>query len=180
MEPAIQTGGVIFVYERPPDQIEEGDVITFNLEGPGTEVTTHRVVDVVERDGTRMFVTKGDANEDPDPAPVPPDAVIGVVPTPFGVLATIPVMGRLLLFARSDLGIALLVFVPAGLLVVSEVWSLYRAASGGGDGSEAEDGPTDADPDPAVEADAVSAPDPATSADGGTTAGGTDGEETEP
>lgn len=162
MEPAIQTGGVIYVYERPPENIEEGDIITFNIGGSETEVTTHRVVEVVERDGTRMFVTKGDANEDPDPVPVPPDAIVGVVPERFGVLAHVPFVGHLLLFAQSQQGIILLVFVPAGLLVVTELWSLYKAATSGGEGdaegdaSESEDDPED--PEPA-----------ATTTDGGTT-----------
>jgi signal peptidase len=139
MEPAIQTGGVIYVYERSPENIEEGDVITFNAGGAQTEVTTHRVVEVVERDGTRMFVTKGDANENRDPAPVPPDAVVGVVPKQFGMLAAVPFVGHLLLFAQSQQGIILLVFVPAGLLVVTELWSLYRAATGGGEDDAAGD-----------------------------------------
>ncbi len=153
MEPALQTGGVIYVYERSPENIEEGDIITFNVEGARTDVTTHRVVDTVQRDGTRMFVTKGDANEDRDPVPVPPDAVIGVVPERFGILAHVPFVGHLLLFAQSQQGIILLVFVPAGLLVVTELWSLYREATSGG-----EEGASDAEGDD---------PDPATTTDGG-------------
>ena len=146
MEPALQTGGVIYVYERSPEKIEEGDIITFNVEGARTDVTTQRVVDTVQRDGTRMFVTKG------DPVPVPPDAVIGVVPEQFGILAHVPFVGHLLLFAQSQQGIILLVFVPAGLLVVTELWSLYREATSGGeeDESDSEDA------------------DPATTTDGGT------------
>ncbi|MEF8819731.1 MAG: signal peptidase I [Haloferacaceae archaeon] len=151
MEPALQTGGVIYVYERSPEKIEEGDIITFNVEGARTDVTTHRVVDTVQRDGTRMFVTKGDANEDRDPVPVPPDAVIGVVPEQFGILAHVPFVGHLLLFAQSQQGIILLVFVPAGLLVVTELWSLYKEATSGGEEDESDS--EDADPDPATTTD---------------------------
>ncbi|WP_152042422.1 signal peptidase I [Salinigranum salinum] len=145
MEPAIQTGDVIFVYDRDPSTIEEGDVITYNLDGQRTEVTTHRVVDIVENEeGQRVFVTKGDANEDPDPYRVPSDAVIGVMPTD-GIPARVPFLGHALLFAQSKLGIALLVFVPAGLLVITELWDLYKhATSGGDDGTEETDAePTD-------------------------------------
>jgi signal peptidase len=133
MEPSIMTGDVIFVYERDPSTIEEGDVITYNLDGQQREVTTHRVIDIVENDeGQRVFVTKGDANEDPDPYRVPPDAVIGVMPTD-GIPARVPFLGHALLFAQSKLGITLLVFIPAGLLVVTELWSLYKEATSGGE-----------------------------------------------
>jgi signal peptidase len=143
MEPAIQTGDVIFVYDRDPSTIEEGDVITYNLDGQRTEVTTHRVVDIVENEeGQRVFVTKGDANEEPDPYRVPPDAVIGVMPTD-GIPARVPFLGHALLFAQSKFGIALLVFVPAGLLVVTELWDLYKEATSGSEDSTEE---TDAEP----------------------------------
>ncbi|WP_380677679.1 signal peptidase I [Salinigranum sp. GCM10025319] len=131
MEPSIMTGDVIFVYERDPSTIEEGDVITYNLDGQQREVTTHRVIDIVENEeGQRMFVTKGDANEEPDPYRVPANAVIGVMPTD-GIPARAPFLGHALLFAQSRLGIALLVFIPAGLLVVTELWSLYKEATSG-------------------------------------------------
>jgi len=133
MEPAIETGSVIFVYDRDPSAIEEGDVITYNLDGQRTEVTTHRVVDVVSQEGQRAFVTKGDANEDPDPYRVPSDAVIGVVPMERTIPVRVPYLGQLLLFAQSKRGIVLFVFVPAGLLVVTEVWDLYKAATSGGE-----------------------------------------------
>jgi signal peptidase len=147
MTPTIQPGDVIFVYDRKPSNIDEGDVITYNLEGERTEVTTHRVVDVVRtEDGERVFVTKGDANEDPDPYRVPPEAVIGAMPVQNGIQARIPYLGHALMFAQSKRGIALLVFLPAGLLVVSEVWDLYQHATAGGD----DDG--DAPAEAAVEA----------------------------
>lgn len=138
MEPTIQTGDVVFVYERRPSAIDEGDIITYNLEGESTEVTTHRVVDVERTEaGERAFITKGDANEDPDPYQVPPDKVIGVVPTE-PVPARVPFLGQALLFAQSKVGIVLLVFVPAGLLIVGEVWSLYKEATSGGDEGDTE------------------------------------------
>lgn len=137
MSPTVQTGDVIFVYEREPSTIETGDVITYSLNDRQREVTTHRVVDIVRNDqGQRLFVTKGDANEDPDPYRVSPGDVIGVMPTWNGIPARVPFLGHALLFAQSKEGIALLVFVPAGLLVVTEIWSLYKDATSGTDADE--------------------------------------------
>lgn len=122
MSPAIDAGDVVFVYETPPEQISEGDVVTFEQAGAGdSDRVTHRVVEVVEGDGERQFRTKGDANESPDPSPVSPSQVIGVVG--FHV----PYMGYVTAFAQSGLGVVALVVVPAVLLVVLEVRDLLRS-----------------------------------------------------
>jgi len=44
MEPAIGTGSVVFVAERPAEKIGEGDVITFADSQTGP-TTTHRVIE---------------------------------------------------------------------------------------------------------------------------------------
>ncbi|MCU4801480.1 signal peptidase I [Halobacteria archaeon HArc-gm2] len=123
MSPAIEAGAVVFVGEVPADDIGEGDVITIERAGATGDSSrvTHRVVEVVERDGERRFRTKGDANEDPDPGLVAPSEVVGVVQ--FHV----PYMGYVTSFAQTRLGILALVVVPAVLLVVSEVWDLLSA-----------------------------------------------------
>jgi signal peptidase I len=56
MEPTIHSGDAI-VLSRPPDRVQEGMILTLQVEG---RIVTHRVVDV-RADGT--FVTKGDANQ---------------------------------------------------------------------------------------------------------------------
>jgi len=125
MSPAIEAGAVVFVGEVPADDIGEGDVITIERAGATGDSSrvTHRVVEVVERDGERRFRTKGDANEDPDPGLVAPSEVVGVVQ--FHV----PYMGYVTSFAQTRLGILALVVVPAVLLVVSEVWDLLTATA---------------------------------------------------
>lgn len=128
MSPAIGAGSVVFVAEVPTDQIAEGDVITFEQTG-ATDPVTHRVVEVVERDGERRFRTQGDANEDPDPDLVAPAEVVGTVQ--FHV----PLMGYVVSFAQTRVGILALVVVPGLLLVASEIWDLYTAAADGEGGS---------------------------------------------
>lgn len=135
MSPAIDAGDVVFVYDTQPEQIAEGDVITFEQAGAGeSDRVTHRVVEVIERDGERQFRTKGDANEDPDPSPVPASRVIGVVG--FHV----PLIGYVTSFAQTRLGILALVVVPAVLLVVSEMWDLATAMEGDEDEASDETG----------------------------------------
>lgn len=118
MSPAIKAGAVVFVSDVPTDQIEEGDVVTY--ERGDSQPVTHRVVDVVREDGERQFVTKGDANEDADSTPVSANAVVGTVS--FHV----PLIGYVVAFAGTDLGLVTLVVIPAALLVVLEVRDLLQ------------------------------------------------------
>lgn len=119
MSPAIEAGAVVFVSDVPADRIQSGDVITYRTgSGDATTPVTHRVVDVNEQEGGHSFVTRGDANEDPDPSPVPESGVIGQVSF------HIPLIGYVVSFASSPAGIVTLVVIPAVLLVVLEVRDL--------------------------------------------------------
>lgn len=154
MEPAISTGDVIVVDGVEPGAVETGDVITFRRQGERVP-TTHRVIEVVGSDDGRAFVTKGDANEERDPQPVPAESVVG------RVAITIPLIGYVIQFADTPLGFGLLVAVPFGLLVVTELYDLVRGRddeSGGaagagprgddsrGDGARSGGLPADGDP----------------------------------
>lgn len=126
MSPAIQAGDVVIVDGANPAAIEEGDVITFEppadhqIDAP---YVTHRVVEVVERNGDTYFRTKGDANEEPDQALVPASNLVGVV------AFHIPLIGYVIQFAGSESGILVFIVVPSILLIVNEVWTLWVAAS---------------------------------------------------
>lgn len=119
MSPTIEAGDVIVTREVAPAEIETGDVITFT-DGSGTDTgyVTHRVVDVVEEDDERYFQLQGDANDEPDEGLAPADYVQGELHL------HLPYLGHLLLFARSTLGLALLVFLPGFALVVAGSWQV--------------------------------------------------------
>ena len=122
MSPTIEAGAVVFVSDVPAEQVQEGDVITFRTGNGQSTPVTHRVVDVRTAGGQRSFVTKGDANEDSDPSPVAASAVVGKVG--FHV----PLIGYVVSFASSKLGLLSLVIVPAGALVALELRDLWHAA----------------------------------------------------
>jgi signal peptidase I len=71
MAPGIPVGALVVATRASADQLGVGDVIVFERpDQPGTMVT-HRIVAVEETQAGRDFVTKGDANADPDPWRVP-------------------------------------------------------------------------------------------------------------
>lgn len=124
MSPEIKAGDVVVV-DQPTAQIEQNQVITY--ERPGSDqLVTHRVVAVVDENGQRAFRTKGDANDDVDPQPVPTENVVGVVQF------HIPHIGHVISFASSDAGLLVFVILPATGLAVNEVVSLYRDATASG------------------------------------------------
>ena len=118
MEPFIRTGSVVIV--RPEETYSIGDVITFGADTKSKIPTTHRVNSIREEGGTTYFATKGDANEDPDPEETPQHAVIGKV------LFSVPSAGFVLDFARQPLGFALLIGLPATLIVIDEAMRIGR------------------------------------------------------
>jgi len=72
MEPAIPLGAAVVTQPVAPEQVREGDVITFSVTGLVGVVVTHRVIGV-ERTGLGptdvRLRTKGDANADEHPVP---------------------------------------------------------------------------------------------------------------
>ncbi|WP_281193561.1 signal peptidase I [Halorubrum sp. F4] len=124
MEPSIGVGDVVIVDDVTPAEIEEGDVITY-LRGDADTPTTHRVVEVTERNGERAFITQGDANEDPDAAPVPASRVLGEV------AVVIPYMGYVIEFVNTPTGFLALVVIPFVLLALSEVRSVIAGDDSG-------------------------------------------------
>ncbi|WP_256545039.1 signal peptidase I [Halobellus inordinatus] len=122
MEPAMSPGDAIVVREAAPGEITERDVITFRTDSETP--TTHRVIDVIERDGSVAYVTKGDANEDPDSGTVSHEQVLGEV------LVTLPLLGYVVRFVNTPVGFAVVVVGPLVAFVISEVWTLVRSVDG--------------------------------------------------
>jgi signal peptidase len=88
MRPAYKAGTLIFVNTNiPPEKVKVGDVITYQADSK-TRIT-HRVYSLDREKHT--FITKGDANDDPDNSPITYSMYVGVAGFP------IPAMGYLLM-----------------------------------------------------------------------------------
>ena len=75
MRPTLDVGDVVIIAKVSADTIKTGDIIQFR-EGEGV-TTVHRVVEIQESEGKRVFITQGDANREPDAKPVIPENVVG-------------------------------------------------------------------------------------------------------
>lgn len=107
MEPTYHVGSVIYVKPVDPSEIKVGDPITFVMNEQLT-VATHRVVRIDTEN--REFYTKGDANDDPDAAPVSFNNLLG------RPVFTIPYLGYVSSYVQSPPGLYYAVGVGALLL----------------------------------------------------------------
>lgn len=76
MKPTMDVGDMAIIREVPASSIEVGDIIQFWRD---EEMVIHRVTDIYEGGNERLFVTKGDANPEPDVPLVSPSQVRGKV-----------------------------------------------------------------------------------------------------
>lgn len=115
MEPTIPVGSVVFIY--PQKSYSEGDVVTFKRRESSIETPiTHRIVSVAnDESGLTAYTTKGDGNDYQDASVVYQDEVSGQV------IFHLPFLGKLLDLAKTPWGFAVLIVIPALLVIVDEI-----------------------------------------------------------
>lgn len=122
MEPNISDGAVILVKEIDPDNLKVGDAISFYAIDPaiGGEINTHRIVEITQDNGTRCFITKGDANRIEDPYAVYDDKIIGKV------IFDSKIFGLFINIAASKYGFLFLIIVPLLGIVIFNIKDIIR------------------------------------------------------
>lgn len=125
MEPGIKTGSVIAVKPvTDAEGYEEGDVVTYRSADDPNTFITHRIQSVLQEGSGVAYVTKGDNNDTEDIAPVPADHVVGEY-----AHVTVPYLGYVLNFAKSKVGIVLMMIVPGVYLLIAQLVSVWKILS---------------------------------------------------
>ena len=120
-------GDTIIVQMCQPQQVKEGDIVTFcpNPNDPeSTAYLTHRVVKVLDELGGKQgiyFVTKGDHNKSEDP-PIAGNAIIGKK------VASVPKMGAVLELIRANLVVSVIVIVGLFGTILMLQWYFTKPA----------------------------------------------------
>jgi signal peptidase len=123
MEPAIHTGSVVIV--APAEDYKIGEVITFGEISKTKTPTTHRINDIKVVNDKPVYITKGDANNAPDNKEVAASEVKGKV------LFSIPYLGFALNFVKQPIGFALVIIVPAILIIWEEAKKIFHEITRG-------------------------------------------------
>lgn len=113
MLPDYPIGSLVYVQHEDAENIEVGDVITFDMAADSDVVATHRVVAINEED--ENFITKGDNNETIDSNPVSFQRLIGKV------VLCIPMLGYIADFLQSGSGIVACI---GAIVIVFVLWFL--------------------------------------------------------
>ena len=112
MQPVIAGGDLIICHTAEAEDILVNDVIAFfDPAGNGTSIVTHRVLEVIEKDGEISFRTKGDNNNAEDKLLVPADKLVAVYKN------RIPGAGNIAMFMQSPTGLIVCVVMPIVMLV---------------------------------------------------------------
>lgn len=130
MQPTIQDGTCIIIRKISPDEIKEGDIITFVADAPDIEgyLNTHRVSRIIQdaESGETLYITKGDAYEEEDDYPVEASQIVGkyVKTLPFGNFVY-----QLTMFLSNRTNYFVVVMIPLLLCCVSYIRQLWKALS---------------------------------------------------
>lgn len=130
MEPKIPVGSFVLIKNVTPDEVSEGDIITFYTDDPDPAVAgktiTHRVLSIdAGEDGKYVFETKGDnlkTNPVPDAYPARGERLVGRY-----VCDLLPITAFAALF-RSHLPVAiiLILLIPAMILIRKSVKNILK------------------------------------------------------
>jgi len=113
MQPAIKMGSVVMV--KPVDNYKIGDIITFGPYSRTKAPTTHRIYDIKVEGGAPVYITKGDVNNAPDARELQKKDILGKV------LFSVPYVGYAVDFAKKPMGFALIIIVPAAIIIFDEI-----------------------------------------------------------
>ncbi len=105
-----------------PNEIKVGDVITFTSTGTLTQgkTITHRVIEVIEKDGKYYYKTQGDNNMTPDASPAEFEYVLGKV------IFRIPQLGRIQSFIGTQGGWLVIIVIPALIIIISDILKIFK------------------------------------------------------
>lgn len=117
----VEIGDLVFIGSTDPDKVEVGDVVAYMN---GSTAVTHRVTAIEESgDGSRLFTTKGDANNAEDTSKVTEAQLIGVY------WGRIPKLGDFALFLQQPIGMLLFAGVPLMAFIIYDIIRRQRESN---------------------------------------------------
>jgi signal peptidase len=128
MKPTFKKGDLIFVKEIDDvTKLKKGDVITFRTREikEGSIVNnTHRIVEVVDENGTLTFVTRGDNNGKNDDSAVSAGDIVGK-----WTEHKISGFGKVMDFLRTKTGFFVCIIIPMAIFFLFELYKFIMTIS---------------------------------------------------
>lgn len=111
MEPTLNIGDIVIIKETKQEQISKGNIITFRKDGYNI---THRINDIIEKDGEKYYQTKGDKNTTTDADLVKYEEIEGVY------VFKIDKIGSIITYAQNTTTI---------IIIVCVIYLIYRISA---------------------------------------------------
>lgn len=127
MEPIIKIRDAVLVRRVEPEDIKVGDVVTYRA----TDETyygiliTHRVVNIEEKNGEKIYITKGDNNATIDRSPIIGDQITGKV------VMRIPKIGYIKYFLVSSYGWIIAIVIPSLGIIIYDIMKIFKNLKNG-------------------------------------------------
>lgn len=112
MESEIFPGDLVIVKEVDPSQLKEQDVIAFKEDNI---VITHRIIEIVENNGVKKYITKGDNNNVKDNGFVLEKQIEGLYQFKISGL------GNLAVFIQTPIGMIVSLSIPILMLILVQM-----------------------------------------------------------
>lgn len=109
MEPVFNIGDLVFV--KKDNDIKEKDIIAFRIDNG---IITHRVIEIINKDGEKLYKTKGDANNKEDIELLTLNDIEGKY------CFKISHIGSIILFFKTKAGIGILMTILALCLFLNK------------------------------------------------------------
>ena len=111
MESEIYPGDIAVVKEIDSDDLKINDVIAFRQEDI---VITHRIIEIIDNNGEKQFITKGDNNNEKDQFPVNLEDIEGVFQ--FKIRG----IGNFAMFLQTPTGMVICLSIPLAILIIMQ------------------------------------------------------------
>ena len=102
MEPTINSGDTLITQNIKEEDLQVGDIITFKKKGV---VISHRITDIEEKEGKKLYSTKGDNNTVEDLEKVEYSEIKGKA------VLTIPKLGKLIQFLNNKIVFLVIILI---------------------------------------------------------------------
>jgi signal peptidase len=133
MIPVLNVGDILIVKDGNTfNSLKVGDVIVFNRPQGGDRVIVHRIIEISDRFGEKVIVTKGDANDGIIPGtdfPIREKDYIG------SVAYTVPKVGLVLKYLNPPVNYIIIVGI-IGILIYTNMRKKNEEKEGKGDGKD--------------------------------------------
>lgn len=114
MEPTIKTNDVIITNKIAESNIQVGDILSYQSSEDDI-VITHRLIEIKEENGQKIYIFKGDNNTTEDEEKVTYSNIQGKY------LYSIPYIGTLVTYVKTPSGMAMVIAVILLIFVIFEI-----------------------------------------------------------